>query len=55
MGRMSRFTAISIPPRRQRPPGAYLAALERASVDRDIGPFARFTAERVARAMKQAG
>ncbi len=34
--------------------GAYLAALDRASIDMDIGPFARFIAERVQRSLEQA-
>ena len=33
---------------------AYLAALDRASIDMDIGPFARFIAERVQRSLEQA-
>ena len=33
---------------------AYLAALERASVDQDIEPFARFVAEQVRRSMEEA-
>ncbi len=32
----------------------YLAALERASIDRDIGPFAQFVADRVARSSERA-
>ena len=32
---------------------AYLAALESASIDLDIGPFARFVAERVQRSLEQ--
>ena len=32
---------------------AYLAALESASIDQDIGPFARFVAERVERSLEQ--
>ena len=32
----------------------YLAALESASIDQDIGPFARFVADRVARSLEQA-
>ena len=34
--------------------GAYLAALESASTNQDIGPFARFVAERVQRSLEQA-
>ncbi len=34
---------------------AYLAALESASIDQDIKPFARFVAERVARSQEQMG
>ncbi len=33
----------------------YLAALESASIDQDIGPFAQFLADRVAWSMQQAG
>ena len=32
----------------------YLAALESASIDQDIGPFAQFVANRVAWSMEQA-
>ena len=32
---------------------AYLAALESASIDQDIEPFARFLAEQVARSLEQ--
>ena len=32
---------------------AYLAALESASIDQDIRPFARFVAERVERSLEQ--
>ena len=34
---------------------AYLTALDRASIDMDIGPFAGFIAERVGWSMQQAG
>ena len=34
---------------------AYLASLERASVDQDMEPFARFLAERVELALERAG
>ena len=34
---------------------AYLASLERASIDQDMEPFARFPAERVASALELAG
>jgi hypothetical protein len=33
---------------------AYLAALDRASIDQDIAPFARFIADRVRWSMEQA-